>query len=345
MPTSYNALSDREFFDLSTAKQVAYLKANCPQQNIPMGQAIPSQEISVVIQGPIFTQTHALAPEGITRTVIASVRQHLPQAKIILATWQGQPLASLTDLSINEVVTLEDPQATSFYVAGYQTDNLYNNCNRLIYSIQQGLAKVTTPYVLKIRSDLLMFHPLLSCFFGQFEQFDPQWQVLNQRILAFPMFSIKYELGKNAQGIMVNQTRPFHVSDWAYFGQTADVKKLFDCELVPEPETSRWFESRPKPANDIWSQRLWRYSPEQYITSNLAKRTLGIHLEHASVETPEVVAASEQFIANNFVILDQKLWGLWSLKLQHYQDELKKFIPAGLYNLVVWHADYIKFST
>ena len=339
-------VTDRQFFGLPSERQIAYLQPYCEKNQIPMGEPLPSRDISVVIQGPIFTQTHEWAPKGITYQVVQNIRKFLPEATIIVATWEGQPLDVLAGLDIDKILTLPDPGTVSFYTKGYQTDNLNNNCNRLIYSTQQGLAVVQTPYVLKIRSDLLMFHPMLSCFFGQFDspdKLDTKWQVLSQRILSFPMFSIKYEQGTNRHGKKVNQPRPFHVSDWAYFGNTGDVRRLFDCPLVPEPQTSRWFETRPKPENDIWAQRLWRYPPEQYITSNLAERRLGIHLEHASQDTPEIIDASERFIANNFVILDQKLWGLWSLKLQHYQDELKKFIPAGLYHFDNWHKDYEKY--
>ena len=119
---------------------------------------------------------------------------------------------------------------------------------------------------------------------------------------------------------------------------------MFDCPLMDEPATSRWFETRPKPANDLWPDRLWRYSPEQYIVSNLAQRTLGITLEHASQDDAEILQASERFIANNFIILDQHQWGLWSLKLQVYQDELAPELLKGLYSHQVWYRDYQKYS-
>lgn len=333
---------DQKFFKLNTADMCQHLQANSVQ---PL-HAINSSEISVVVQGPVFAQTSQHAPYGLTKQVLLSLRQHLPDATLILATWKDQ---NVQGLDADMILQLDDPGTTNFYKIGAKADNLYNNANRLIYSTQAGLAEVKTKYTLKIRSDLLMFHPLFSSYFNQFQHVDAPWQVLQQRIVSFPIYSLKYETSYHQQDSIkptqkIIQPRPFHVSDWAYFGLTTDLKTLFNCPLQDEPTTSRWFETRPKPSNDIWPDRLWRYSPEQYITSNLAQRTLGIQLEHSSQDDIEILQASERFIANNFIILDQQQWGLWSLKLQNYQDQLPADLLEGLYSHQVWYNDYKKFS-
>lgn len=333
---------DQDFFQLNTADMCQHLHANSVQ---PL-HAINSSDISVVIQGPVFAQTSQHAPHGLTKQVLSSLRQHLPDATLILATWKDQ---NVQGLDADMILQLNDPGSTNFYKIGAKADNLYNNANRLIYSTQAGLAEVKTKYTLKIRSDLLMFHPLFSSYFNQFQHVDAPWQVLQQRIVSFPIYSLKYEADHHQKDSIqptekIIQPRPFHVSDWAYFGLTTDLKTLFNCPLQDEPTTSRWFETRPKPANDIWPDRLWRYSPEQYITSNLAQRTLGIQLEHSSQDDLEILQASEQFIANNFIILNQQQWGLWSLKLQNYQDQLPADLLEGLYSHQVWYNDYKKFS-
>ena len=327
-------MKDQQFFKLNTTQMSEHIQQQATQ---PLA-LIDSAEISVVIQGPVFTQISPQAPQGITKHVLMAIRQQLPNATLILSTWKDQQIIGL---DADVILQLDDPGSTNFYKIGAKADNLYNNANRLIYSTQAGLAEVKTKYTLKIRSDLLMFHPLFSSYFNQFQHIDAPWQVLQQRIIGFPIYSLKHEVS-NVDGAV--QPRPFHVSDWAYFGLTTDLKTLFDCPLQDEPTTSRWFETRPKPSNDIWPDRLWRYSPEQYITSNLAQRTLGITLEHSSQDNPEILQASARFIANNFIIIDQQQWGLWSLKLQIYQDELDSNLLSGLYTHQAWHADYQKYS-
>lgn len=338
-------MKDQDFFKLNTKQMTAHLQQQAMQPLTPINSA----DISVVIQGPVFNQTCSKAPQGMTRQVLLALREHLPEATLILATWKGQPI---NDLEADIILQLDDPGTTNFYKAGAKADNLYNNANRLIYSTQAGLAQVKTKYTLKIRSDLLMCHSLFSSFLNQFEQADPAWQVLQQRIIGFPIYSLKFEKTNSGSSLMNAvlhrkpkvQPRPFHVSDWAYFGLSTDLKALFACALQEEPATSRWFETRPKPANDIWPDRLWRYSPEQYITSNLAQRTLDIQLEHGSQDDLEILQASERFIANNFIILDQQQWGLWSLKLKVYQDHLMPEVLDGLYTHQVWYSDYQKYS-
>ncbi len=338
-------MKDQDFFKLNAKQMSQHIQQQATQPLVPINSA----DISVVIQGPVFTQTTPQAPHGITKQVLLALRQHLPQATLILSTWKGQPI---DDLEADIILQLDDPGTTNFYKSDAKADNLYNNANRLIYSTQAGLDHVKTKYTLKIRSDLLMFHSLFSSFLNQFEQADPSWQVLQQRIIGFPIYSLKFEKAKTGSAVINAllhrkakvQPRPFHVSDWAYFGLTADLKTLFACPLQAEPTTSRWFETRPKPANDIWPDRLWRYSPEQYITSNLAQRTLGIQLEHGSQDDPDILQASARFIANNFIIIDQQQWGLWSLKLKIYQNNLMPEVLDGLYTHQVWYSDYQKYS-
>ena len=330
-------MQDQNFFRLHAEQQQQHLQ----QQATHPLMAIDSHDISVIIQGPVFTQTSKQAPHGMTQQVLRSLRQHLPNATLILSTWKDQHIQGLdADL----ILQLDDPGTTNFYKLGANADNLYNNANRLIYSTQAGLQQVKTKYTLKIRSDLLMCHSLCSAYLYQFQHSDAPWQVLQQRLIAFPIYSLKHEILDRQNGNPLIQPRPFHVSDWAYFGLSTDLKHLFDCPLQDEPTTSRWFETRPKPANDIWPDRLWRYSPEQYITANLAQRTLGIQLEHSSQDDIEILQASVRFIANNFIILDQQQWGLWSLKLQNYQDQLPPNLLAGLYTHQAWYADYKKYS-
>lgn len=349
-------INHRNFFKLNPVQMVQHItqdnalrnsaSPHTASQHIHHLQPVDSSEISVVVQGPVFTTLTTLAPEGITRQVLKAVRQHLPHATLILSTWKDQPIEGL---DADVILQLDDPGTTNFYKANAQAENLYNNGNRLIFSTQAGLAQVKTKYTLKIRSDLLLFHSWFSSYFDQFQHVDAAWQVLTQRIIGFPIYSLKYESlqfntsCQHTRGTKI-QPRPFHVSDWAYFGLTVDLKKLFDCPLMDEPTTSRWFETRPKPSNDLWPDRLWRYSPEQYIVSSLAQRTLGITLEHASQDDADILQASERFIANNFIILDQYQWGLWSLKLQVYQDQLPPELLKGLYSHQVWYQDYQQYS-
>jgi hypothetical protein len=296
---------------------------------------INNSDISVIIQGPILNQTLRFSRTGITKLAIDSVRRQLPGATLILSTWAG---SKVDDLPVDDVVLSADPGAIDFYRPSARPVNWLNNGNRLISSTQAGLERVNTQYTLKLRSDLWLGADHFKQWMHRFEQFDPSYRVVDARILAFAIYSLKYEIGDNHR-----QYRPFHVSDWAYFGLSTDLRQLFACPLMQEPQTSRWFEHQPKPEMDIWPERLWRYSPEQYITANFAERNLGLHLDHACDTSGSLLEDSKRFIANNFVILDQSQWRLFSLKLMTLQSLLPDCFYRGLYHHKVWLKDYRQF--
>jgi hypothetical protein len=297
---------------------------------------IDSADISVVIQGRILHTTNHLAPHGMTRAVIEQVRRVLPESTIIVSTWDTETVEYLDNVDL--LIKSKDPQGYDFYTQDAVVDNRINNCNRLIASTAAGLAQVITPYVLKIRSDLLVIDSLFLQWFGHYPEADPHYCVVKEKILGFAIYSLKFEI-KNHKV----QYRPYHVSDWAYFGYTEDIKALYACPLPPEPQTSRWFEHHAKPTIDIWPERLWRYSPEQYITSQFAQRHLSLSLLHGCVSDIETRTQSERFIANNFVILDQRQWSLLSLKYLLNQNDLPDLLKKGLYSHHVWHQDYIRY--
>ena len=100
---------------------------------------ISSDQISVVVQG-------ALDPALIFR-VLKSVRETLPNSRIILSTWKGSPcLEELRENKLYDDLLLnEDPGA--YYFGEWDKKN---NLNRMLLSTQQGLSLVRTKYTLCI---------------------------------------------------------------------------------------------------------------------------------------------------------------------------------------------------
>jgi hypothetical protein len=104
-----------------------------------MLRAIPSSEISVVIQGPLF-RDHA--DGDLALRCVRSVREHLPDAEIIISTWEGEDASGL---DIEHVVKSADPGA----IRG-------SNLLRQLVSTGVGIAVASRPYVLKLRCDLAL---------------------------------------------------------------------------------------------------------------------------------------------------------------------------------------------
>src|SRR4051812_39016207 len=104
-------------------------------------------EITVVVQGPVLGKPADPVVEQLTRRCLLSVRRELPQAKIILSTWEG---ANVTGLSYDALVLSKDPGSVWAMVEGVLVPN---NVNRQVLSSLAGVRAADTAYVLKLRSD------------------------------------------------------------------------------------------------------------------------------------------------------------------------------------------------
>jgi len=76
------------------------------------------EDISVIVQGPVVG-----APDHLTRRCLASVRQHLPGAELVLSTWQGSDTGGL---EYDLLVPNQDPGAPPYV----DLPHLRNNVNR-----------------------------------------------------------------------------------------------------------------------------------------------------------------------------------------------------------------------
>lgn len=282
---------------------------------------IPFKQISVVVQGAIN--------KTITPKCLQAIRKQLPGAKIILSTW----CASQTEgLDYDEVVLCPDPGGVlSEDVEGHP---FYNNTNRLIFGTQEGLKKVTTPYTLKLRSDIILHDANFLAYWDQYPARDSKYNIFEHRVLNYYLFTPQF-------GDYNGQKFPtlFHPSDWMFFGLTEDIKLLFSVPLQPDPEYSLWWQTHQKPAYqiDCWPGNNWRYSPEQYLFYTTAKKKFPhLSFEHYLDVTREKEDFSRRVMVNNFVILDYRQWHISMPKYQHTIGT----VPYGQTSHAQWQEDY-----
>ncbi len=279
---------------------------------------IASSQISVVVQGPIVGKPSDAAEKQITRAVLKSVRQHLPQAEIILSTWAGSDVAGL---DFDLLVENEDPGAIPFFPGNPQP----NNANRLIFSTREGLQKTSRPYALKLRSDLILTGDGFLDYFGKFSARSSEWKIARERVLACTLYARDVRYVK----------LPFHPSDWFFFGHVEDVKEIWDVSLMPEPENTRWFENHPKPPELQKDKRtLLRFYPEQHIWINYLRRHGKIDCEHFADVSGQNVHLTELTFANNLVLLEpEQLCIRWA----------RLPIPFGEWVTLYTHGDWLWF--
>jgi hypothetical protein len=240
--------------------------------------SVDASEISVVIQGPVLEEA------SFTLRALKSVRRILPEAELILSTWDG---ANVENLEYDHLVLSKDPGviATLAPKAG--------NLNRLLLSTQAGLAATHRPYCLKLRTDLLLTGKNLAEVFGCYREFLSEHRVFESRVATWNAVTVSADR---------DPSRPYHPSDICHFGRTEDLRRLWnvplysiDAERLKDPiYPGQW--------------PVWTWTSEQYLWIHALQKHTGCSLPpHGSEEELKMSQAS---LLNNFVVLDQENSGL-----------------------------------
>lgn len=265
---------------------------------------INSSEISVVVQGAINMQW--------TKTVLKSIRKHLPKAEIILSTWKG---STVFGYDFDILVENEDPGAEIIFPLWGVRDNV----NRQIVSTKNGLKQATRKYVLKTRTDILFNNNNFLKYFDKYNERCEQCKILEKRVVTCQHFARRPEVF------------PFHPGDWVFFGLREDILKIWDIPLLPEPESSKWFYNHELTEQQKtltpYSHFRCRYCPEQYIWSTFLKKYMNFNFDNLFDITEENIELTNISFANNLVIISDKDYGIkfvkWDTK---YEDNIYYFM-------------------
>ncbi|MBA2613809.1 MAG: hypothetical protein H0U95_17740 [Bacteroidetes bacterium] len=293
---------------------------------------IQDGEISIVVQGPVLRESSFNITSETTRVICARLKKLFPKSELILSTWEGEDVGGIL---FDKLILSKDPGAIWF---NYENYNLLNNCNRLIVSTKAGIEAASNKYVFKVRSDLFLMSKSFLKYFDKFSFYDANYKHVKSRIISFSIFSIK-----GHKTSLFTMERPYHISDWAYFGYKEDLLDLYSIPLTQEPEFSQWFLKRCKPFFDIEPWRLWKMPPEQYVTSSFLKKHTRVQLEHTTDLSNNNVENSARLLANNFLVLDQTQFSCISLKYVTLQFLFDDLIKDSAIFYETWLKDYHKF--
>lgn len=251
-------------------------------------------DISVVIHGPVNSLPNRSMPEGITKKTIDSVRTHLPGAKVILSTWEGQ---DTSNLFVDELVLNQDPGSNT--VAFVNSKPLSMNYNRQIVATKQGLKKVSTPYAIKLRSDNYITHSGFVGFQKAFPNRAKEHHYFKERVVIPHRFSLLYSTGFPIRN---------NLCDFFAYGLTQDLLLMWDIPLFEDFNTS----------NRNLTKEDHPYFPLQYPTAEqlftekwMQKCNKNFQpLQHKLDCSKTQFEEFNKIIANNFVILNAYNLGL-----------------------------------
>ncbi|MCS6267371.1 MAG: hypothetical protein H2174_07370 [Vampirovibrio sp.] len=275
---------------------------------------IDFRDISVVVQGVVDF--------SIIEQVLQSVRNVLPEAEIILSTWEGVDYSSVQSKLYDQLVLSSDPGGFSHHLKS--NPNYLNNIDRQIRSSYTGITQANNLCCLKMRTDMILTHACFLEHFEKYNQYQVDYKLVKSRIL------------NNASGAR----DPFwnhslHPADFFLFGYTEDLKTFFSAPFFPEAD--KVFQHNE---NDVLAQMTMKRDnelsgnklhPELYLMTTFIQKYHPDFKGFGNYElSPKSVAVSYAYIINNFVMLSDKQLGFKHLK---HPDFEKWHYPRSLTNL------------
>lgn len=298
---------------------------------------IDSRQVTVVYQGHIdVSKLGSGDSKGADFLYnVATVRQHLPNATIILSTWDNIVLPKAYDtpakLGIDALVLSQDVAP----LPNIKFNNLpANNCNRQLVSTVAGLKKTTTKYALKLRTDSFLTS---DGFMRYFADYETKIHALGHKdyspIVACCYFTIDPD---------VYEHMAFHISDWTHFGETQTLLRYWDIAPIDEAMAT-YYERHPHrfTANFFDKQFRAKIAVEQYLTTTYAKRfhyaTPTLHNELNS----KILFDFEVFLARQIILLDLAQFGVDMPKYNWVKNS--DFINMAVIKHADWYGRFVDY--
>jgi len=181
---------------------------------------ILSNDISVVVQGPIHTQ------DNLTKRVLESVRTHLPDAELILSTWKG---SDVDGLDYDILLLNDDPGPLNV------PNKSKINLNRQIVSTRNGLQKATRTYAMKLRTDTLLTGTGFIDAFDKYPERREDFKVFEHKVIIPTLYT------KNPLQPFPGLIHFFHPSDIFQFGLKRDLLLLWNIPNATEVDVRSIF--------------------------------------------------------------------------------------------------------
>lgn len=292
---------------------------------------IASNQISVIVQGSINKEE--------TPKCLKSIRRFLPNAEIILSTWNGEDVLGF---DFDVLVLNNAPIAPIIEEIKHKT--IYNNMNRQLLSTQAGLKKATRKFALKLRSDLILTNNSFLDYFNKFQNRTQNYNLFERKILTSTLFTrFNIKLGKQSERVNM----PFHISDWWFFGLREDLNKYFlETPLVTEPDFTNYFNlEENKSKKSPYCSAMFKFAPEQYFGYECFSRNFNdIYMEDCADYNDELMEKFRECLVNNFIVLEFEQSGIYLNKYKYSKNE--KFSGdqyIDLYNFYRYECEYKKY--
>ena len=284
--------------------------------------SIPSESISVVINGLVVGNSDADERERFTKRSLESVRKYLPNAQLILSSWEG---SDISGLDYDDVVL--SPQPVPIYITTTEGQTKLMSGNNQIVSSQNGLKLARRQYTLRMRSDTVLTGTNFLNYFVTYNRY-PNNGILKKKVVVLPTFNPR----RAGHGRFL-----FDTCDWLFFGLTEDIKNIYDVPFVKESDMRGVKTNGGYPAEE-------NFSTEQYLWLNFLRKYEDVCFPSYSYNTPEALALSEKSYAENAIMVPAHKAGFLSLKMPHAAYGARSFLSQGLYTFNEYKKMYNRYN-
>ncbi len=299
---------------------------------------IKSKKITVVYQGYIDPDKLGSGATDGTDFLynLAQTKAALPDAKIILSTWNSFEFPAeyntAIKLGVDNLILNSDPGGLPNIRFGFDAPN---NANRQITSAAAGMALVDTKYALKLRADSFLTNNNLLTIYDEYldavkrgapqldsETLTSKTKSKKDQSKAKPKSkksgkktNKKYSPIAVANFFTIDpsiyQHMAYHVSDWVQFGRRKVLQEYWSIKPMTK-ENASYFENNAhdEEATFYDDQFRTRLAVEQHIAVQFAK-TRGYKVPSLYNHTnKKILADHDRFLAEHFIVLDIDQIGL-----------------------------------
>jgi hypothetical protein len=253
--------------------------------------------ISVVVQGDIIGQQTDSYQAQLTLQCLQSVKRLLPQAELILSTWNGSRVEHLPH---DKLVLNDLPNE----VGGRHNAHV-NHVNRQIISTYNGLKAATKKYVVKLQSNCQLIDTDFIHFMREYERTEA-YRFLEKRVL---ITSVCSKNPRKSGSLM-------HPGSIVQVGLLEDLLKLWNVPIITEPV------------------KQVAFNADEYLWLSFCK-VQGLNVRYGDVLIPpaSAVLAAEQSLVNNFVVVKSTDMGILLPKHINFMPENRAYTHGEWYHI------------
>ena len=249
------------------------------------GEPIDDRDITFVFQG-------GLGGPFDVRYTAGYMKSLFPGAKFVLAT-QKSELKRLPDFTnFDRIVGAGDPGA----LPAIKFNGEPHNINRQIVSTAAGLDVVETPLAVKLRTDAYLSSRKILDYWGHWRSHGRGRAAKGgSRLLVPSLFTLNPRF---------DERLAFHVSDWLNFGETADLRRMWQCPLY-DFGMATFYQRESFASGSLPREREFqsKFGTEQWLMLNYLYPDEAFPIRYHNDYSATILEKFEEELADNFIVV------------------------------------------